>query len=112
MGLGRLVARLRGGALRAADKFLVPGTFTASLLADWHVSPERTLTIPYGAEPRPATAPPSGATLLTVARLIPRKGIDSVIRALKTLPPNVEYRIVGAGPDLERLRQQACSEGV
>jgi phosphatidylinositol alpha-1,6-mannosyltransferase len=112
MGLNTLDARLRGGALRAADRVLVPGSFTAGLLADWHVSSQRLVTVPYGAEPRPATAPPSGCTLLSVARQIPRKGIDTVIRAMPSLPPAVEYRVVGNGPDQERLRQLAISEGV
>ncbi|MCA1645521.1 MAG: glycosyltransferase family 4 protein [Chloroflexi bacterium] len=136
MGRGLLDARLRGGALRAADRVFVPGAFTANLLADWHVAPDRTVAVPYGAEPRPrpdrlrssatsltegAARPPvggaagvsmEGVTLLTVARLIPRKGIDTVIRAMRSLPPNVEYRVVGAGPDAPRLRELAFSEGV
>jgi len=119
MGLKMLDARLRGGALRAAGRVLVPGGFTAGLLSDWHVRPDRIVAVPYGADPRPASAPQkgtadhaTGATLLTVARLIPRKGIDTVIRAMPSLPPAVEYRIVGAGPDEARLRQMALSEGV
>ena len=113
MGLKPLDARLRGGALRAADCVLVPGSFTAGLLADWQVKSERIVTVPYGADPRPATtASPSGATLLTVARLIPRKGIDTVIRAMPSLPRDVEYRVVGTGPDEPRLRHVATSLGV
>jgi phosphatidylinositol alpha-1,6-mannosyltransferase len=120
MGLKSLDERLRAGALRAATRVLVPGSFTASLLADWQVPPERIVTVPYGADPRPATAlppgaaaeAPAGARLLSVARLIPRKGIDMVIRAMANLPPDVAYRIVGGGPDETRLRQLAVSEGV
>ncbi|HEX8966309.1 MAG TPA: glycosyltransferase, partial [Chloroflexota bacterium] len=41
-----------------------------------------------------------------------RKGIDTVIRAMRKLPPGVGYRIVGAGPDESRLRHLASSEGV
>jgi len=43
---------------------------------------------------------------------VPRKGIDMVIRALRCLPSNVAYRVVGSGPDLERLRELASAEGV
>jgi phosphatidylinositol alpha-1,6-mannosyltransferase len=46
-----------------------------------------------------------------VARLVPRKGIDQVIRALPRLP-GVEYRVVGSGPDQQRLRTLARSAGV
>lgn len=114
-GTRPLDALLRGRALRAADRVFVPGTFTAGLLADWGVSPGRIIAVPYGADPRPEPAPipPSaGASLLSVARLVPRKGIDTVICALRELPPDVHYRVVGAGPDETRLRALAWSMGV
>ncbi|HEY0583075.1 MAG TPA: glycosyltransferase, partial [Chloroflexota bacterium] len=118
MGFSPLDARLRGGALRAADRVLVPGTFTAGLLDDgWGVRPEHMVNVPYGAEPRrrqqlPPMLNTTAATLLTVARLVPRKGIDTVIAALKTLPLEVTYRVVGRGPDEPRLRALAQSAGV
>jgi phosphatidyl-myo-inositol dimannoside synthase len=112
MGVPDLDQRLRGGALRAADRVLVPGRFTAGLLADWDVRDERIVDVPYGADPRPPAPPPSGTTLLSVARLVPRKGIDTVIRAMTQLPPHVGYRVVGSGPDLVRLRELAATEGV
>jgi phosphatidyl-myo-inositol dimannoside synthase len=112
MGLRRLDARLRGGALRAAERVLVPGGFTAGLLGDWDISAERVVPIPYGAEPQPPNGPPTGTTLLSVARLVPRKGIDMTLRALRCLPFGVTYRVVGSGPDLQRLRALAQDEGV
>jgi phosphatidyl-myo-inositol dimannoside synthase len=48
--------------------------------------------------------------LLTVARLIPHKGQDIVMRAVAALKgdfPALRYAIVGVGPDEERLRQLA-----
>jgi len=112
MGLRSLDARLRGQALRSASAVLVPGSFTAGLLADWGVPSPRVVAVPYGAEPRPLTAPPAGSNLLTVARLIPRKGIDTVIRALPGLAADVAYRVVGSGPDDARLRTLAQTTGV
>jgi phosphatidylinositol alpha-1,6-mannosyltransferase len=112
MGSPMFDERLRGGALRAASTVLVPGSFTAGLLDDWQVPRQRIVSVPYGAEPRASTRPPSGATLLTVGRLVPRKGIDMVIRALRCLPSHVAYRVVGSGADLERLRELARAEGV
>jgi phosphatidylinositol alpha-1,6-mannosyltransferase len=53
--------------------------------------------------------------LLTVARLVPHKGHDMVIRALKRLRaefPDLEYVVVGQGHDEERLRRIAREEGV
>jgi phosphatidylinositol alpha-1,6-mannosyltransferase len=113
-GFAPLDARLRGASLLHADRVLVPGTFTAGLLADWGVPTPQIVAIPYGAEPQPEPAPPppTHPTLLSVARLIPRKGIDSVIQAMQTLQPDVEYRIVGNGPDAGRLRDLAAALGV
>ena len=48
--------------------------------------------------------------LLTVARLIPHKGQDVVLRALPALKlefPTLRYAIVGTGPDEARLRKLA-----
>jgi phosphatidyl-myo-inositol dimannoside synthase len=112
MGLKSLDARLRGKALQLADRVLVPGGFTSGLVADWQVASERIVAVPYGAEPRPINAPPTGCGLLSVARLIPRKGIDTVMHAMRDLPPSIDYRIVGNGPDEERLRRLAASEGL
>jgi phosphatidylinositol alpha-1,6-mannosyltransferase len=112
MGLHKLDTYLRGGALRAADRVLVPGSFTTTLLHDWQVPTNKIVCVPYGAEPRPASPTPCHNRLLSVARLIPRKGIDTVIRAMRNLPPDVEYRVVGSGPDEARLRHLAASEGV
>jgi phosphatidyl-myo-inositol dimannoside synthase len=53
-----------------------------------------------------------GPVLVTLARLEPRKGVDSVIRALPELRrkhPRLAYFVAGAGPDLERLRALASS---
>ncbi|MDQ6673617.1 MAG: glycosyltransferase family 4 protein [Chloroflexota bacterium] len=112
MGLRPLDRLLRGHALRSANAVLVPGRFTVGLLADWQVRPARMVGVPYGAEPRPAIAPPSGTTLLSVARLVPRKGVDTVIRAMPHLAADVEYRVVGGGPEEGRLRTLAQSLGV
>jgi phosphatidylinositol alpha-1,6-mannosyltransferase len=112
MSVPSLDERLRGGSLRSADRVLVPGRFTAGLLSDWGVAAERITCVPYGANPRPRTSPPSGSSLLSVGRLVPRKGIDTVIAALRRLPPHVAYRVVGSGPDAPRLRDLAEREGV
>jgi phosphatidylinositol alpha-1,6-mannosyltransferase len=112
MGLRSLDTVLRGQALRSAEAVLVPGSFTAGLLADWRVPAVRIVGVPYGAEPRPASAPPAGSTLLSVARLVPRKGIDTVIRAMPHLAPDVAYRVVGSGPEEARLQTLARTVGV
>jgi len=49
--------------------------------------------------------------LLTVSRLVPHKGIDTVIAALPMLP-EVRYAVAGIGPDRPRLEQLAEQLGV
>ncbi len=52
--------------------------------------------------------------LLTVARLIPRKGIDHTLRALAgaRLPADWLYVIAGRGPEEQNLRRLACELGL
>lgn len=53
--------------------------------------------------------------ILTVSRLVPRKGVDTVIRALPAIleaVPNTIYVIVGDGPDRRRLEGLARKLGV
>lgn len=53
--------------------------------------------------------------LLTVCRLVPRKGIDTVLAALPSIVrqrPTTHYFIVGDGPDRSRLEQLATTLGV
>ncbi len=57
----------------------------------------------------------TGRYLLTVARLVPHKGVDSVIEALARLGPtcaDVRYLVIGRGSDGPRLRDLAVARGV
>jgi len=75
----------------------------------------------------PGVDPPAGASpqyvpfgnreprLLTIARLEPRKGIDTVLRTLPALArahPNIRYDIIGKGDDRARLIALANALGV
>jgi phosphatidylinositol alpha-1,6-mannosyltransferase len=56
-----------------------------------------------------------GPFLLTVARLVPRKGIDTVIESLPRLTeahPGLSYLIAGDGEDRERLEELSNTLGV
>ncbi len=84
--------------------------------------PERRLhTVPLGIDP--AQFSPTGDTeplgpgrwLLTVARLLPHKGIDTAIAALAQLGPeyaDVRYAIAGEGAGRARLEALAVEHGV
>lgn len=77
------------------------------------------VVIPPGTDPArfvpprtPRSMPP---VLLTVGRLVPRKGIDTVLRALPRLldhTPQLEYWIAGDGPQRPALEELARNLGV
>ena len=87
----------------------------------------RLRVVPLGTDPvmfRPGIDPtpvmhhyglPSGRWLLTVARLVPHKGIDTTIRALALLRrafPELRYAVVGTGSQQSLLRALARECGV
>jgi phosphatidylinositol alpha-1,6-mannosyltransferase len=87
-----------------------------------HAAAERVHVVHPGAEPKTFAAAAAatrqtneGPVLLSVARLVQRKGIDTTIEALPTIlaaHPTTTYVIVGTGPDRTRLEQLAASLGV
>jgi phosphatidylinositol alpha-1,6-mannosyltransferase len=88
---------------------------------------EKTVVIPLGSDParfRPSPADPrireayrlpDRRWLVTVARLVPHKGIDVAIEVLGRLAarhPDLGYVVVGSGPDRDRLTRLAAAAGV
>lgn len=56
-----------------------------------------------------------GPWMLTVARLVPHKGMDVALEVLGRLAarhPDLRYAIAGEGPDRERLARHAAEQGV
>lgn len=126
----RVVARrLLGGA-----RWLVANSgWTAALAREVLTELEagdsaRVRVIPLGSDParfRPDADPgaaqaryglvPDRRRLLTVARLVPHKGIDTAIEVLGRLAatyPDLEYLVAGDGPDRDRLGRLATAAGV
>lgn len=112
--------RGRGAAVYAplfasADRILALGETMRARLEALGAPPERLAIQPLGVDPdvfRPAQGSPAGSHLLTVARLVPKKGIDVALRAVALLAPefpDLRYEIVGDGPlrpELEALSSQ------
>lgn len=112
---------LRRFVVVRTDHFVPVSRYTAGLLRALGVPPERMTVLPNGTDPTvfaPCEASPLRQTLeladrrvlLTVGRLVPRKGIDTTLRALPRIAevvPDVTYLVVGDGPDRERLHALA-----
>ncbi len=116
--------RLLGWALNSAQAVFALGSFGEQQLRSLGVTRPPVFRAPPGIDPEPFLAenplgqvpkPPGQFTLLTVARLVHRKGQDLVLRALPELRrkiPGVRYIIIGSGPDETALRGLAESLGV
>ncbi len=118
--------RVRQRELAGADCILAGSAYTAELARSLGAPAERVTITRYGTDPerfRPLDAAPLRArlelgtrpVLLTIARLVPRKGIDSVLAALPSVRraiPDVVYVIAGDGPDRGRLEELTQREGV
>jgi phosphatidyl-myo-inositol dimannoside synthase len=110
-------AALRRGVLRSADALFPVSHYTGGLLTDLGLDAARITVAPNGVDAtRFAPVDPtalrrahglSGRVLLTVSRLVRRKGIDTTIAALAHLADDVRYVVVGEGPDRERLADLA-----
>jgi phosphatidylinositol alpha-1,6-mannosyltransferase len=117
--------KLRASVLESADVVLPVSEFSAGLLRDKVTSRAHVSVVSNGVDAARLSGGDgaafrarhglSGRVLMTVARLVPRKGIDSVIAclpALRTRVPDLTYAIVGQGPDEPRLRALVAELGV
>jgi phosphatidylinositol alpha-1,6-mannosyltransferase len=120
-------SRLRQ-ATRRADHVIVPSTYTRDLLVDTGVELEAvTVLSPFRAED-PDRVPEDRQqavrdrfgvgdrpVIVTISRLVERKGVDTAIEALATVRetvPDAAYVVAGEGPDRERLEGLAAEAGL
>lgn len=122
-------ARLRGPVLRAADGIVAVSRFCKSeIVSRYGVEPHRIRVVVNGVDtdafhPRPpderAAALPEaaikasqgGKVVLAVSRMVPRKGVDTLLTAFETVhaaEPDACLLIVGGGPQAEELRARAA----
>lgn len=120
---GWILRRILGGA----ERVIVNSRFTGRAVAACGVPTERILVVNPsidlsrfdGVHDREATRQRLGWTgsevILSVGRLVSRKGHDTVIRALPRVAevvPGVRYAVVGDGPMRAELEALAAAEGV
>lgn len=112
--------------LSKADLILPVSDYTKQILIDLGVDADRIKVLINGTDPdrfypldvshqRKEKKLDQKFVLLTVTRLVERKGIDTVIKALSVLKnhiPEIEYLVVGDGPDRSKLEQLARDKDV
>jgi len=125
---GRLHGQRRADYLKAADQVVAVSAFTCDALTRlMQVPPEKIALIPNGVDTTLFRPGPPAAELiarhqlhgrrviLTVGRLVERKGVDMALRAVARLArarPDLHYLIVGEGPERARLEQIIADEGL
>jgi glycosyltransferase involved in cell wall biosynthesis len=96
----RSVDQLRAqvDALDRSAVVLTVSHTTAAALEARGFPADRIVVTPLGVTPRRDTGltPPAGRYVLAVGALVPRKGLDTLVRAMAAVPPDV--RLVLAGP--------------
>jgi glycosyltransferase involved in cell wall biosynthesis len=101
---------------RMSDKVVAISNYTAGEVRELADVPVE--VIPYTIslpENREFSQPPAGPKIiLSVSRLVERKGIIYLIDALKYLPQELEVHlaIIGDGPERERLKERALSQNL
>lgn len=88
---------------RGVDLFICPSEYLARQLKAGGYDPKKIRVNPYGIDPS-GIKPEYGhkGYVLYVGRLSEEKGVETLIEAARQLP-DVEFRIVGTGPDEARL---------
>ncbi|HKJ47218.1 MAG TPA: glycosyltransferase family 4 protein [Balneolales bacterium] len=114
---GRRYVAYRRWLLSQVDHFFAVSRYTANLLMNEGVSEDRITVMPNGTNPgefyptetselRNKLDLNSKRIIMTITRLVPRKGVDNVLSAMRSVIKkydNALYLIVGGGNDLERL---------
>jgi len=119
-----LQARWERANVHRAERVIVPSRYSAGVAHEVYGVPrERIAVVPEpidlaewrrrfaGAPPR-AAGPP---TVLSVARMYPRKRLEDLVRAaarLRSRIPDLRVRIVGGGPESVRLHTLTASLGL
>ncbi len=113
-GMIELLRSLQRFTVRRADVVIAPSNYFRQLVANW-VNNEREvktiyngidLTVEFEKEPKF-----SEKTIISAGRMVPWKGFDTLILALKEMP-TWKLLIAGDGPDRERLGQLIIQNGV
>ena len=109
-------ARWERANVHRADHVVVPSAYSAAMAAELYGLDRRRLSVVpepidlAGWRARLAAAPPPAVrtpTVLTVARMYPRKRLDDLLAAavrVRERVRDVRFRVVGAGPESTRLR--------
>lgn len=120
----RLLHKIQSSVAQAAEAVIVPSDYMKGIVMTWDVHPARIVPIYSALHPLQVTGERagirnklglSGTVLITVGRLVPWKGMVTLIEILpqlKEIVPDIYLCIVGEGPQLSALKNKADELGV
>jgi len=108
-------ARLERWHVQRADRVITTSAYSADRIAKFYgAKPEQIVIVPelidldaWQVALSKAPVDEGPPRILCVAHLYPRKGVDTLLRAFARLTTDALLRIVGAGPEGERLEHLA-----
>jgi glycosyltransferase involved in cell wall biosynthesis len=102
----QLLHRSLGTWNRCVDTFIALTSFSRDLFVDAGIPRDRIVVKPnfLSTDPGPG---PGGAGFLFVGRLAEEKGVLTLLRAWKELPPGAELEIIGDGPLASEVQRSA-----
>lgn len=108
----KLLAPLWQRIVWDAERIVCPSDSLRSLVAGQNVTKEHLPIIPNGIDPGKFQPDrPKQKRILVVTRMLERKGVQHVLKAVEGSPFDHEVHIVGDGPHLPALRQMAAAMG-
>ncbi len=125
-GLGRLFTAYRNRVLQQVDHFYPVSDYTARSLMELGVEASKITVVINGTDPQqfyPDDASGlkqklglgSKKVILTITRLVERKGLDTVLESLEKVlkkVPEAHYLVVGEGEDRQRLESIIRKNGL
>lgn len=115
----RALMVLQGFVLRNVDIVTTPSAYLRDAIVRAYHLEEHKAVVNYNAaeetEAPPFTASINSHQVATTARLVPWKGIDGIVRAIKLLIPripDIQFVVAGDGPELENYKALTRELGV
>jgi glycosyltransferase involved in cell wall biosynthesis len=99
--------KLMGTWQNRVDAYLAPAHFVREKLIEGGFPKEKIFVKVNFVSPDPLPGPGDGGYAIFVGRLAPEKGIGTLLKAWQRLGNRLPLRIVGDGPEAERVRKAA-----
>lgn len=92
---------------RMVDVFIALSEFARRKFVEGGLPPEKIVVKPNFVHPDPGAGRGEGGYALFVGRLVPEKGVETLLRAWRTIGAHLPLKIVGDGPLATRVAEAA-----